>query len=146
VRGVAHFTDLKLYWEQWGGYPERDHPFGNPDLVWIVATRGAAARCRVVGVPAGAMEIRWEASWSSIPYPLVEPLPNLLEEIGAFGTLKPLVASGASGDYRVVHDITGVLDSRAFHFALNFTTPGHAWTPFGERLMRMLEAISGAAR
>src|SRR5271154_6634430 len=79
---MSRFTDLKLYWEDWGGYPDRDYPFGNPTLMWLIASKQAAARCVVRSEAQGAMTVNWSASWENISPTLVEPLPALLHDIG----------------------------------------------------------------
>ena len=82
---MAHYTDFKLYWELWGGYPDRDLPFGQPELLWFVAAKNNAARCAVRSDAKGSTELVWHANWQNIPYSLIQPLPALLDEIGAFG-------------------------------------------------------------
>lgn len=138
---MSRYTDFKLYVEEWGGYPERDHAFGNPGLFWLIASGDKAARCQVSCIPRGAMGASWEASWTSVPYALVEPIPHLLEEIGAFGDLQPLVVPGGVGDYRLVWDVTGVVGVRPFHFSLDCIAPGAKLTELGERLRSAVSAI-----
>jgi hypothetical protein len=138
---MAHFTDLKLYWEEWGGYPERRYPFGEPTLTWILATRDSAARCLIRAESKGAMDVSWTASWAKLPSHLIEPLPALLEDIGAFDSQKPLVADAPDGAYLTVWDLTGVLLDRPFHLSLKFTRPGERWTPLGQRLRTALIAL-----
>jgi len=138
---MAHFTDLKLYWEDWSGYPERSKPFGEPTLTWILATRDAAARCLIRAEAKGAMDVTWKAGWTKLPFRLVEPLPAILEDVGAFGSQKPLIADGPDGAYLTVWDLTGVLLDRSFHLSLTFTRPGERWTPLGERLRTALIAL-----
>jgi hypothetical protein len=77
------------------------------------------------------MDVTWNAKWKGIPYSLVEPLPNLLEEAGAFTEPKPLVEDAAGGDYLAVWDLTWIVRARAFHISLEFTSPGERWTPLG---------------
>jgi hypothetical protein len=131
---MSRFTELKLYWEDWGGYPDRDYPFGNPTLTWLIASKEAAARCVVRSASQGAMDVGWSASWENIPYTLVEPLPALLEEIGAFGAAQPLVEDAPDGDYLSVWDLTGAVGERAFHLSVKFSCPGEIWSPLGHRL------------
>ncbi len=138
------FTDFKLYWETWGGYADRDAPFGAPGLVWILASRTEAARCSVTASPKSASEVLWSAQWTPVPQALIEPLPPLLEQIGAFGQLQPLVSGSAEGPYFSLWDLTGVLHGRAFHFSLRFTCPGEQWTPLGRRLADALRALAAA--
>jgi hypothetical protein len=138
---MAHFTDLKLYWEDWSGYPERSNPFGEPTLTWILATRDAAARCLISAEAKGAMDVTWKAGWTKLPFRLVEPLPALLEDVGAFGSQRPLIADGPDGAYLTVWDLTGVVLDRTFHLSLKFTRPGERWTPLGERLRTALIAL-----
>jgi len=131
---MSRFTEFRLYWEDWGGYPDRDYPFGNPTLTWLIASKEAAARCVVRPDAKGAMDVSWSASWESIPYTLVEPLPALLEEIGAFGAPQPLVEDAADGDYLSVWDLTGAVGDRAFHLSVKFSCPGEIWSLLGHRL------------
>jgi hypothetical protein len=42
---MGRYADFTLYWESWGGYPDREEPFGLPQLTWFVASAGSAARC-----------------------------------------------------------------------------------------------------
>jgi hypothetical protein len=131
---MSRFSDFKLYWEDWGGYPDRDYPFGNPTLMWLIASKDAAARCMVRSDAKGAMDVSWSARWESIPYTLVEPLPALLDEIGAFGAAQPLVQDAPDGDYLSVWDLTGVVGERPFHLSVKFSCPGEIWSPLGHRL------------
>ena len=138
---MAHYTDFKLYWEDWGGYPDRSCPFGEPTLMWVIATKDRTARCIVDRAHRGAMDVTWNAKWKGIPYSLVEPLPNLLEEAGVFTESKPLVEDAADGDYLAVWDLTGIVRARAFHISLKFTCPGERWTPLGQKVEAALYAL-----
>ena len=131
---MSRFTDLKLYWEDWGGYPDRDYPFGNPTLMWLIASKQSAARCIVRSETAAAMVVNWSASWENIPSALVEPLPALLHDIGAFGTPQPLVEDRPDADYLSVWDLTGAVGDHAFHISIKFGCPGECWLPLGRRL------------
>jgi hypothetical protein len=135
---MSHYTDFKLYWEVWGGYPERTYPFGNPELIWIIASENSAARCQVFSESKGSMTLQWKAEWDKIEYEVVDRLKNVLEDIGAFDNLKPLVANAAEGDYRSVWDLTGVDGDRTFRFSLTWTTPGEQWTALGERFREIM--------
>jgi hypothetical protein len=141
---MGRFVDCRLYWEEYGSYPDRDQPFGLPSLVWVIA-KDKAARCRVSAEPKSASEVLWSADWKQVPYATVQGLKDMLEEVGAFGELKPLVENGRGGDYLVVWDITGVVGDRAFHFSVEFTAPGERWTPIGERFRQVLAALRSAA-
>jgi len=131
---MSRFTYLKLYWEDWGGYPDRDYPFGNPTLMWLIASKETAARCVVRSDVKGSMDVSWSANWEKIPYILIEPMPALLEDIGAFGAPQPLVEDAPDGDYLSVWDLTGVVGERAFHRTIKFSCPGEIWSPLGHRL------------
>jgi len=138
---MAHFTEFKLYWEIWGGYPDQDYPFGNPTLVWVIASKDSAVRCLVDGEPRGPMEISWSADWKDIQFSLTEPLPVLLEEAGAFSIPKQLVQGAPDGDYLEVWDLTGIFRDRPFGLSLKFTWPGEQWSPLGQRLRSALMAL-----
>jgi hypothetical protein len=143
---MSHYTDFKLYWEQWGGYPDRSYPFGNPNLVWIVATTDSAARCLVHQESRGAMTVEWKANWEQIPYALVAQLIPLLDEACAFSNTplsdeRALVQPSADGDYLCVEDVTGVLGDRPFHLSIKYLVPGSVWSPLGERLRSALIAM-----
>lgn len=131
---MSRFTDFKLYWEDWGGYPDRDYPFGNPTLTWLIASKQSAARCIVRSEAEGAMSVNWHASWENVPLALAEPLPALLQDIGAFGAPQPLVEDPADADYLSVWDLTGAVGTRAFHMSIKFGCPGETWLPLGRRL------------
>jgi hypothetical protein len=143
---MSHYTEFKLYWEQWGGYPDRTYPFGNPNLVWVIATKDSAARCLVRQESRGAMDVQGKADWERIPYTLVEQLIPLLHEAGVFSAaphigMDALVQPAANGDYLCVEDLTGVLDNRPFHLSLKYSAPGGEWSPLGERLRTVLIAL-----
>jgi hypothetical protein len=145
---MSHYTDFKLYWEEWGGYPDREYAFGNPSLFWIIAQGEDAVACKVFRTSTGSQTLEDHAEWARIPYELVAPLPALLEEIGVFGALKPLLISNPEGDYRFVRDFTGVIGDRPFHFSLNFCSgPINAeYTPLGKRLNEILYAIKNSSQ
>jgi len=140
---MSRFVDFRFYWEEYGSYPERDSPFGLPRLIWVVA-KDKAVRCQVSANPKTATEVAWSADWKPVPCEAVQRLKDALEETGAFGEVKPLVENGPPGDYLVVWDITGAIGDRAFHFSVEFTTPGERWTPIGERFQRALAALRSA--
>ncbi len=139
---MGHFTDFKLYWEVWGGYPDRSHPFGNPELLWVIASENSAVRCRVFPEAKGAMTIDWNVKWEKIALDVVGQIKNILEEIGAYDKLQPVVTNTVEGDYLMVWDITGVEGSRAFSISLKWTTPGEQWTPLGERFREIMSLLS----
>jgi hypothetical protein len=144
---MSHYTDFKLYWEEWGGYPDREQAFGNPRLLWIIAQGEGAASCKVFRTSTGSMTSEDHAQWTRIRYELVAPLPPLLEEIGVFENPQPLVLSNPAGDYRCVWDFTGVIGDRPFHFSTNFCSgpQSEEWTPLGRRLHEILFALRSAA-
>jgi hypothetical protein len=140
---MAIFTDFKLYWESWGGYPDRSFPFGNPSLFWLLASGTGAARCAVARDSSGPARDHWTARWEQVPWDLAEPLPALLRECGAFGEPAPIVTDAVDGDYRVVWDLTGVSNDEPFHLCVNYILPGERWTPLGIRLRDALGALQG---
>lgn len=146
---MSHYTDFKLYWEEWDGYPDREHAFGNPNLFWTIAQGESAVACKVFRTSTGSMTSADHAQWARMPCEIFAPLPALLEEIGVFGVLKPLVQSDPAGEYRCVHDFTGVMGEKPFHFAINYCAPHPEleleWTPLGTRLMEILYAIKNSA-
>jgi hypothetical protein len=144
---MAHYTDFKLYWEEWGGYPDREHAFGNPRLFWIIAQGESAAACNVFRTSTGSMTSADHAEWARIPYELFTPLPALLEEINVFDNPQTLVLSNPAGDYRCVWDFTGVVGDRPFHFAINFCSGpvSEEWTPLGRQFRENLFALRNAA-
>ena len=141
---IQRYPAFTLYWEAWGGYADRDEPFGLPRLVWVVASAGRAARCVVAQRPVSASEVTWSTAWRRIPRDLVEPLPVLLEQAGAFGHPLPLVDDGDDSPYVRVWQLTGVSGDRPFHLRLQFTTPDERWTPLGRRLADALHALGSA--
>lgn len=145
---MSHYTDFKLYWEEWGGYPDREYAFGNPSLFWIIARGDAAGACKVFRTATGSMTSEDHAEWARIPYELVAPLPALLEEIGVFDVPKPLVISNPKGFYRCVWDFTGVIGDRPFHFSINFCSGpiSEEYTPLGRRLNEILFALRNATK
>jgi hypothetical protein len=144
---MSHYTDFKLYWEEWGGYPDREYAFGNPSLFWIIAQGESAVACKVFRTPTGSMTSEDHAEWARIPYELFAPLPALLEEINVFENPQPLVLSNPAGIYRCVWDFTGVVGDRPFHFAINFCIGpvSEEWTPLGRRIKEILFALRNAA-
>jgi hypothetical protein len=138
---MDRYSDFTLYWEDWGGYADREEPFGLPWLVWVVASADRAARCEVAQRSVSAGEVTWSAGWQRIPRDLVDPLPRLLDEAGAFGNPQPLVDDAAHAPYVSVWQLTGVARGRPFHLRLRFTTPGERWTPLGRRLADALHAL-----
>jgi hypothetical protein len=141
---MAGYTTFTLYWEQWGGYPDRPYPFGNPTLTWVVASPEHAACCAVTSTSRGSTEVSWGAEWRPVARRLIDPLPALLDDVGAFGAPAHLVDDAADGDYRVVWALTGVSGDRPFHLEVAFTCPGERWTPLGMRLRDALRALGSA--
>lgn len=141
---VSRYTDFTLYWETWGGYPTRKEPFGLPNLTWFVATADGAMGCRVRAQPKDSMTVTWSAEWQPLPRELLDPLPGLLEEAGAFGQAAALVAnSAAEGDYLEVWELSGALRDRPFHLTVHHTIPGE-WPPLslGRRLSNCLGLLT----
>jgi hypothetical protein len=87
------------------------------------------------------MKVVWNAQWQQLPRELLDPLPDLLEQAGAFGEPVPLVENTGSGDYLLVWELTGVLHDRPFHLAVQLTAPGFQWTPLGQRLSESIGAL-----
>lgn len=140
---MSRYTRFKLYWENWGGYSDKVHPFSAPTLVWVVATSETASRClvedrRPIDNYTRAM---WHANWQAIPYSTVQELVRLLHEVGAFDEPKQLVQDSQDGDYLCVWDLTGVLDDRAFHISVSFRSPGQKFNTLGEQLRKALFEI-----
>jgi hypothetical protein len=140
---MGKFADFQFYWEEYGSYPDRDFPFGLPTLIWLIA-KDNAVRCRVSAESKSAMEVQWSADWKQIPSEIVQRLTDILEEVGAFGELKPLVENSQDGDYLVVWDLTGVFGQRTFHFSVEWTCPGERWTLIGERFREVMVALRSA--
>jgi len=131
---MGRYTELTLYLEEWGGYPDREASFGLPNLAWFVATADRAARCRVTSEIKGPTKVDRSAQWQQIPRELIDPVPGLLDEAGAFGDPAPLVEDTGPGDYLLVWELTGVVHDRPFHLAVQVMAPGSQWTPLGQRL------------
>jgi hypothetical protein len=142
---MGRFTDFRFYWEEYGSYPDRNYPFGLPSLVWIVA-KDKAVRCRVCSESKSASEVLWTAAWKQIPYESVQRLKDILEEVGAFGELQPLVQNRHGGVYLVLWDITAVVGDHTCHFSVEFTTPGERWTPIGKRFQEVMAALRSAPK
>jgi hypothetical protein len=138
---MGRYTEFTLYWETWGGYPDRAEPFGLPQLTWFVASADSAARCVVRSQPEGSMGVTWSAEWQQLPRELLAPVPGLLEEAGAFGEPAPLVVGDAPGDYLVVWELTGALRDRPFRLSVQHKQPGCQWTPLGQRLSDSLHSL-----
>jgi hypothetical protein len=134
---MSRYTQFKLYWEDWTGYPDQSHPWAEPTLVWIVATRETASRC-LVDRQAKDNKVIWNANWQALPYSKVRELVRLLHEVGVFDKPKQLVEDSGDGDYLSVWDLTGVLDDRVFHMSLSFRSPGHKWNTLGQQLKNAL--------
>jgi hypothetical protein len=141
-RGMGHYVDVTLYWQRWGGYPDREIPFGPPELWCFVAKEDRAARCLVSPLPDHTPAATPGAGWQQIPPGLLRPVPALLHEAGAFGAPLPLVTGPAVGDYLQVWELTGVVHDRPCHLTVRFTAPGTRWTPLGQRLADTLRALS----
>lgn len=139
---MGRYTEFTLYWEDWGGYPDRKSPFGLPQLTWFVASPDSAARCLVRSESKGSMEIAWNAEWQQLPRELLDPVPGLLEEAGAFGEPVPLVGDVAAGDYLMVWELTGAVRDRPFRLAVERTVPGSQWTALGQRLADSLHSLA----
>lgn len=138
---MGRYTEFTLYWESWGGYPDREEPFGLPQLTWFVASAGSAARCVVRSQPEGPARVTWSAQWQQLPRELLDPVPGLLEAAGAFGEPVPLVEDNAAGDYLVVWELTGALRDRPFRLAVQHKQPGCQWTAVGQRLADSLRSL-----
>src|SRR4030095_10794559 len=83
-RSMAGYTTFTLYWEQWGGYPDRPYPFGNPTLTWVVASPEHAACCAGTSTSRGSTGGSWGAKWRPVARRRIDPLPALLDDVGAF--------------------------------------------------------------
>ena len=89
------------------------------------------------------MTVTWSAEWQRLPRELLDPVPGLLEEAGAFGESAPLLANGAAeGDYLEVWELSGALHDRPFHLTIQRTIPGE-WPPLslGQRLSDCLYSL-----
>jgi len=65
------------------------------------------------------------AEWQQLPRELLDPVPGLLEEAGAFGQPAPRLAEDtAEGDYLEVWELTGALHDRPFRLAVQRAVPG----------------------
>ncbi|GAB1516493.1 hypothetical protein [Actinophytocola sp. KF-1] len=135
------YTTFSLYWERWGGYPGRDHPFGAPSLTRVLATSSASAVTLVEERPSGTGVVT-VARTSPLAMSAVAPLPGL---IAAALATSPLISEPGGGDYQVVDDLTGFSDG-PFHLTLAYTVPSSAvWSPAARRLMDALNAIRSVA-
>ena len=142
---MGRYSDFTLYCETWGGYPHRKEPFGLPTLTWYVATAQNAARCVVESEVKGPMTVTWSAEWQLVPRELLDPIPGLLEEAGAFGEPVTILPEDAAvGDYLGVVELTGALHDRPFHLSLQWTGPPFEWPAqsLGRRLSDCLTSLS----
>jgi hypothetical protein len=87
------------------------------------------------------MEVSWSVEWRPVDRAVIDPLPALLDEVGAFGMPAHLVDDAVDGDYQVVWEVTGVVGDRPYHLGLSFTCPGEHWTPLGRRFKEALFAL-----
>jgi hypothetical protein len=143
---MGRYASFSLYWESWGGYPERSYPFGGPTLVRVLASADFASVTLVGERSEGPQRLVTKARAERLPAELVTPLPGLLAAAGAFGDPVPLVDDPGDGDYLVVDDLTGFSDGRPFHLSLQHTTSAAlVWRPAARRLMDALQSIRGAA-
>jgi hypothetical protein len=138
---MSRYTDFKLFWETYGGYPDR--AFQSPDLIWIVGSGASAARCKVERVRNHLGPRTFTAVWETIPYEPVEAFKVMLDEIGAFDQLKPLVTVRDSSPYMTVWDFEGLVGERAFHFSLEWFDALPPSTPLGQRFFEALYALRG---
>jgi hypothetical protein len=138
---VGRYTDFTLYWERWGGYPERKEPISLPELTWFIATADSAMRCLVRAHAEGGT-ITWSAQWQRLPRELLDPVPGLLEEAGAFDEPVPLLEDITEGPYIEVWELTGALHDRPFRLVVQRTEPGQ-WPPLtlGRRLSDSLSSL-----
>lgn len=136
------YTSFSLYWESWGGYPDRETPFGAPTLVRVLASASYASVTLVGNRPSGP-DVITAARTEPLSLDLVTPLPGLLS--AALAVPGPLVDDPGDGDYRVVEDLTGFSDG-PFQVSLDYTTPASVtWAPEARRLMDALYRIRQAA-
>jgi hypothetical protein len=144
---VGRYTEFTLYWEQWGGYANRETPFGLPRLAWFIASPEGAMRCLVAAQHKGPMDRTWGADWQQIPGRLLGPIPGLLEEAGAFGQFAPLLKGGTEDDatieYLVVDELTGAVRDRPFRLVVHTIVPSFSWPShsLGERLSGCLAGL-----
>jgi hypothetical protein len=133
---MSHYTDFKLYWEQWGGYPAEAKSFGNPSLLWILSKGENLGGCKVYRTIQGSQDITDHAVWRQLANVDIEALKCLIQECIRYDG--ELVVSNPDGDYRFVDDITGVIGNQPFHFSINYCCPGESWTSLGKRLRNIL--------
>ncbi len=136
------YATFSLYWERWGGYPDRSYPFGAPSLVRVLASSGGAS-VTLVDERSSGPDVMTVARTSRLPVELVSPLPGLISS--ALAVSGALIDDPGDGDYQVVDELTGVGEG-AFHLSLAYTTPSAAvWTPAARELMDALNEIRLAA-
>jgi hypothetical protein len=133
---MAHYTDFKLYWEQWGGYPDRAESFGNPSLLWILSQGENVGGCKVYRTTQGSQDVTDHAVWRHLSATDIEALKCLIQQCSTYDG--ELVASNPDGDYRVVWDFTGTIGIEPYHFSINYCSPGENWTSPGKRLKDFL--------
>jgi hypothetical protein len=141
---MGRFVDFHFYWEEYSSYPDSDSPYGLPSLLWVIA-KDHAACCQVCAAPKSASQAVWSATWRQVSGKLVRRLNDILEEVGAFGDLTPLVQSPERGDSLTVWEITGAIKDRSFRFSVEFTSPGERWSAIGEEFRAILAALRAAA-
>jgi hypothetical protein len=89
------------------------------------------------------MTVTWSVEWQRLPRELLDPLPGLFEEAGAFGQPAPLLANSVEeGDYLEVWELSGALFDRPFHLTVQCTIPGE-WPALslGQRLSDCLYSL-----
>lgn len=139
---MGRYTDFRLYWEIWNGYPDREEPFANPNLVWVIASDDNASVCSVRREPGpSAHEIVWNARWRRLAVDEFRDLLGLLDQ----AQHAPLSTAVAGGDYLIAWKVTGVRSRRPFGLSAEYTAgPGGAGlTPLGQRMATMLHALEG---
>lgn len=129
--------DLALYWVRSSIHWEEKFVPRSPALTTLLAIHPHDGMTCHVPAEFG----KHVPSWTRVTRERVEEIERLLEEVGAFGTLKPLVEGNATGYYFVTWQITGSLKGRPFELQLNFVEPGEKWNALGQRFQDALARL-----
>lgn len=138
---MGRYTDFSLLWTSFGGYANREEAFGLPSIVCVIAKEGRACRFHTWREPVSASDVRDLATWHDVPAETFGELRRLLDDIGAFGDLKPLLKSDGESPYFVSWEFTGTDAGRPFHFCLEWKAPGEVWTTDGERFRKVINSL-----
>ena len=135
------YTDFSLLWTNFGGYADREEPFGVPTTVCMISKGDRACCLKNWRESVTANEVRNLAAWQEVSTEMLRELRDALSTIGVFDEIQPLIETDGDGPYFVSWEFTGADAGRPFHFCVEWTTPGEVWTPQGEHFRNVIKTM-----